>query len=50
MVEYNPGLDDVFGALADPTRRAILVKLESNSARVTDQSHPDLRVLRISAA
>jgi DNA-binding transcriptional ArsR family regulator len=36
MVEYNPGLDDVFGALADPTRRAILVKLESSSARVTD--------------
>ncbi len=36
MVEHNPGLDDVFGALADPTRRAILLRLESNPARVTD--------------
>jgi DNA-binding transcriptional ArsR family regulator len=36
MVEYKPGLDEVFGALADPTRRAILILLESNSARVTD--------------
>jgi DNA-binding transcriptional ArsR family regulator len=36
MVEHSPGLDDVFGALADPTRRAILVRLESNPARVTD--------------
>jgi len=36
MVEYNRNLDDVFGALADPTRRAILRRLESNPARVTD--------------
>jgi DNA-binding transcriptional ArsR family regulator len=36
MVEHGPGLDNVFGALADPTRRAILVRLESNPARVTD--------------
>lgn len=36
MVEYNPRLDGVFGALADPTRRAILLRLESNPARITD--------------
>ena len=36
MVEYSPRLDGVFGALADPTRRAILQRLESNPARVTD--------------
>lgn len=28
MVNYQPGLDRVFGALADPTRRAILERLE----------------------
>jgi DNA-binding transcriptional ArsR family regulator len=29
-------LDNVFGAIADPTRRAILEHLGQNSARVTD--------------
>ena len=36
MVEYSRRLDGVFGALADSTRRAILQRLESNPARVTD--------------
>jgi DNA-binding transcriptional ArsR family regulator len=29
-------LDDVFGAVADPTRRAILVRLGRSPARITD--------------
>jgi DNA-binding transcriptional ArsR family regulator len=37
MVEYNQAsLDDVFGAISDPTRRAILQQLGRNPARVTD--------------
>ena len=37
MVEYSPAsLDSVFGAMADPTRRAILRRLARNPARVTD--------------
>jgi DNA-binding transcriptional ArsR family regulator len=36
MVEYSEGLDSVFGAIADPTRRAILQQLGANPARVTD--------------
>ncbi|MBZ5622833.1 MAG: metalloregulator ArsR/SmtB family transcription factor [Acidobacteriia bacterium] len=37
MVECSPPLlDSVFGALADPTRRAILQQLGSSPARVTD--------------
>ena len=35
MVEHST-LDDVFGAIADPTRRAILHRLGRNPARVTD--------------
>lgn len=31
-----PALDNVFGAIADPTRRAILEHLGHSSARVTD--------------
>jgi len=35
--EYQPGsLDAVFGAVADPTRRAILARLASSDARVTE--------------
>jgi DNA-binding transcriptional ArsR family regulator len=36
MVERQEPLDAVFGAIADPTRRAILEQLGENPARVTD--------------
>jgi DNA-binding transcriptional ArsR family regulator len=37
MGEYKAGqLDRVFSALGDPTRRAILARLSSGDARVTD--------------
>ena len=37
MVEYNsPGLNAVFGAMSDPIRRAILVRLSEADARVTE--------------
>ncbi len=37
MVEYSgPHLDQVFGAVADPTRRAILARLAASEARVTE--------------
>jgi DNA-binding transcriptional ArsR family regulator len=37
MGEYQTaGLDGVFNALCDPTRRAILARLTDNDARVTD--------------
>ena len=37
MGEYQSGqLDDVFNALCDPTRRAILARLVDSDARVTD--------------
>lgn len=37
MVEYQTRqLDAVFGAVADPTRRAILARLSRSSARVTE--------------
>ena len=37
MVEYNsPALDAVFGAMSDPIRRAILVRLSEADARVTE--------------
>jgi DNA-binding transcriptional ArsR family regulator len=37
MGEYKPAtLDNVFNALCDPTRRAILARLTDTDARVTD--------------
>lgn len=36
MVERQDPLDSIFGAIADPTRRAILQQLGENPARVTD--------------
>lgn len=33
-------LDDIFGALADPTRRAILAMLLEDDMAVTDVAHP----------
>ena len=48
MVKYNPGdrrvaaerLNLAFGALADPTRRAILSRLASGEASVSDLARP----------
>ena len=39
MVKYNP-LDLTFAALSDPTRRAILSRLASGEASVTDLAKP----------
>ena len=36
----NPNLDVIFGALADPTRRAILSRLASGDASVKDLAEP----------
>ncbi len=36
----NPGLDVIFGPLADPTRRAILSRLASGEAAVKDLAEP----------
>ena len=35
-----PNLDHTFAALADPTRRAILARLASGEATVTELAHP----------
>ena len=41
MVEYRDSqLDEVFGALADPTRRAILARLSKGDALVTEIAAP----------
>ncbi len=41
MVNYNAGvLDTTFGALADPTRRAILARLARGQAMVTELAKP----------
>jgi len=36
MVQYGSRLDDVFGALSDPTRRGILERLGRGDASVTE--------------
>jgi DNA-binding transcriptional ArsR family regulator len=41
MVEYRDfQLDEVFGALADPTRRSILARLTKGDALVTELAEP----------
>jgi DNA-binding transcriptional ArsR family regulator len=40
MVEYRGSLSDVFGALANDTRRAIVGRLAQGEARVTDVAEP----------
>jgi DNA-binding transcriptional ArsR family regulator len=41
MVQRSPDvLDAVFGALADPTRRAIVMRLADGSASVSELSEP----------
>lgn len=40
MVQYSPGLDHAFTALADPTRRAILERLGNGEATVSELAAP----------
>ena len=40
MVKYSPRLDEVFGALADPTRRRILETLSGGDQCVTALARP----------
>jgi DNA-binding transcriptional ArsR family regulator len=40
MVQYQQGLDGVFAALADPTRRTILQRLGRGSATVSELAEP----------
>lgn len=40
MLDASPRLDHTLGALADPTRRAILLRLSGGEARVTDLAAP----------
>ncbi|HEX3886966.1 MAG TPA: metalloregulator ArsR/SmtB family transcription factor [Phenylobacterium sp.] len=41
MVNYNPSLDRTFAALTDPTRRAILARLErQDTASVSELAEP----------
>jgi DNA-binding transcriptional ArsR family regulator len=40
MVNYNAQLDRTFAALVDPTRRAILARLERADASVSDLARP----------
>lgn len=40
MVQYLPGLDDSFSALADPTRRAILERLRQGPATISELAVP----------
>src|SRR5919204_225078 len=41
-----PGLDHVFAALSDPTRRAIVARLARGPARVTDMAGRFIRLER----
>lgn len=40
MVQYQTELDQAFGALADPTRRAILERLGEGSATISELAEP----------
>jgi DNA-binding transcriptional ArsR family regulator len=40
MVNYSPSLDSTFGALADPTRRALLATLMLGQASITQLAKP----------
>lgn len=40
MVKYSATLDSTFGALADPTRRAILASLTFGQASITELAKP----------
>ena len=45
MVKYSPALDSTFGALADPTRRAILATLMLGQASITELAKPPAFVM-----
>jgi DNA-binding transcriptional ArsR family regulator len=40
MVQYQPTVDRAFTALADPTRRAVLERLGSGSATISELAEP----------
>ena len=40
MVQYPPAIDRAFSALGDPTRRAVLERLGSGSATITELAEP----------
>lgn len=40
MVQYQGGLDTIFQALADPTRRAVLGRLARGAASVSELAQP----------
>jgi DNA-binding transcriptional ArsR family regulator len=40
MVQYQPTVDRAFAALADPTRRAVLERLGSGSATISELAAP----------
>jgi DNA-binding transcriptional ArsR family regulator len=40
MVQYSPKVDRAFSALADPTRRAVLERLGSGSATISELAAP----------
>jgi DNA-binding transcriptional ArsR family regulator len=40
MVQYQPTVDRAFAALADPTRRAVLERLGSGSATISELAEP----------
>ena len=40
MVEYSAELDQTYRALADPTRRSLLVSLRAGEARISDLAAP----------
>ena len=40
MANYHPRLDNVFSALADPTRRAIIARLSQGEASVGELAQP----------
>src|SRR4029078_13446310 len=40
MVQYQPNVDGAFSALADPTRRAVLERLDAESATISELAEP----------
>jgi len=40
MVQYSPTVDRAFAALADPTRRAVLERLGTGSATISELAEP----------
>ncbi|MFL5943339.1 MAG: ArsR/SmtB family transcription factor [Gaiellaceae bacterium] len=40
MVQYSPSVDRAFTALADPTRRAVLERLGSGTATISELAEP----------